>query len=375
MKKTKNPKEKLLTWLEIDRKKLKWNIREIKRITNNSPTLAMLKGNAYGMGIEMVAKTLINEGIKYFGVVGLQEAKKIRKLDKTVVIVDFNPINKDTFKYTVDNEITPIICSIEDCQFLIKYAQNIRKDLKIFIQVNTGLNRKGSTPEEAEIIAKELSKSDNIKIEAISTSLIEIEDIDQKQIEILKNLRKSLRNENIRIPNISYSSSQGILSSSSKQLDLIRVGISLFGIYPDQEARIKKRILLKPVMTLKSRIMTIRRIKKGDRILYKNTYIAPRSLTIGVLPIGYALGYNLLLKGKGEVLVSGKRCQIIGLSMSDMVIDVSQIKKLEVGEEVVLIGKQQKDEITLEELSKKIGVSEYYLMASLSPFLRRVYQD
>lgn len=361
----------LLAWLEIDRQKIRQNLRAIRKLTSNTPILAMVKANAYGMGLIEVARVLKSEGVQAFGVASINEALKLRALDKSSTVINFEPMEKDNFRKAMKYDITPVASRPEDF-FLL---ENTGKEINVFIKVNTGLNRWGLSCKEALFLAKKVNNSKRFKISALVTTLVENPRVDKKQIESLYKLKRDLKSLNIAVSNISFASSQGILALDLENFYLIRPGIALYGIYPDKELEQESKILLQPIFSLKSKISQIRTIKKGEKVLYKNTFTAPQEMMVAVLPIGYVLGYNPRFQGKAQLLAGGKRCPVIGISMSTTIIDISRLNNPKIGQEVVLIGSQGKENVSLSELTKISELSRYFLMASLSENLTRIYFD
>lgn len=347
-------------WIEIDRKKLRENLSAIRSIAPNNPFMAMVKCNAYGTGIKVVAKTLISEGVKNFGVYDSRDALVLRKMSKEITIVNFSPRTSAELKKLKGKNITPVIMSAdEDLASLEKNA---------YIKVNTGLNRWGLSVKETLEIAKKL-KGSGVIIEALCTTLLET-DADKAQIAKLKKLRNELLRRKIPTGYISYASSQSLVSLPIRDSSLLRIGILLYGIYPDKESEIEQKISVSPIFSLKSRICQIRSLQKGDSILYKNKFIAYKKMQIALLPIGYAHGYPVQLASKAEVLVRGIRCRVLGITMSSIIIDVTSVKNIAMYDEVVLIGSQDGSSITPVEVSNLANISCYVLINSFSPSIK-----
>jgi alanine racemase len=359
-------------WLEIRKKVIVKNLDEIKRITKNAEAIAMLKGNAYGMGLIEVGRVLIEQGIKMFGVVGISEALTMKKVSKNIAVIDFEPLTKYKLETYIKQEICPVISSIDDYKLLVNSESIYSKKTKVVVKINTGLNRLGLLPKETYEVLKELSKYSKITILGLVTTLCENEEKDLEQISVIKNIQSKLQEKNIFVSFVSYASSQSLMSLNLNTFNVIRPGISLSGIYPDKETETKKKVLLKPVFKLKSYIAQIKNINIGENILYKNMYWTKRKMCIAMLPIGYYLGYPLL-KSKRDVLVQGKRCPVLGVTMSATIVDISKVKKIAVGEQVTLYGKQGNEEIKLKEIASETELSEYYLLTCLKSSLKRIY--
>jgi alanine racemase len=360
MKIKKSKQSNCQVWIEIDRKKLRSNLRAIRSLAPNNPLMAMIKCNAYGIGIEIVAKTLISEGVKIFGIYDDFDALLLRKMSNEIEIVNFSPRSNDSLVDT--KNITPVILSPEED------LTSLKKD--VYLKVNTGLNRWGLSEGDALEIAQKLKEA-NIKIKALCTTLLET-DQDKIQISKLKKLQKALLIKKIPSSYISYASSQYLLTSPIKDESIIRIGILMYGIYPDKESEIEQKISLEPIFNLKSRICQIRTLRKGDSILYKNKFTAFKKMRIALVPIGYAHGYPIQLSGKADVLVRGIRCKVLGITMSSMMIDITQVKNAAMYDEAVLIGSQNNNSISPLDIADLANISCYVLINSLNTRIKRI---
>ncbi len=349
-------------WIEIDRRKLRENLSAIRSLAPNNPLMAMIKCNAYGTGIEIIAKTLISEGVRIFGVYDAHDALVLRKMSKKITIVNFSPRTSAEFEELKGKNITPVIMSAEED------LASIEKN--VYLKVNTGLNRWGLSEKETIIIAQKLNDS-GIRIEALCTTLLET-DADKAQIAKLKKLKTALLKRKIPSGYISYASSQSLVSLPIKDSSMLRIGILLYGIYPDKESESEQKISISPIFSLKSKVCQIRQLRKGDSILYKNKFTAFKKMRIALLPIGYAHGYPVQLAGKADVLVQGTRCRVLGITMSSIIIDVTAIKNIAMYDEVVLIGSQDDKSIPPLELSDIANISCYVLINSLSSNIKRI---
>ncbi len=359
--------------LEIDSNKLSSNLKKIKSMIQKSEILAMLKGNAYGIGLENVASILIREGIKFFGVVGIVEATSLRTLSKKITILNFEPIMEEKIESLLKKKICPIIYKPEDISILAKSDLFYKQGTSVYLKVNTGLNRWGLSIKEAVSVAEELSKFTKVTICGLITTLIEDKVEDVKQINTIEKLQNELKKRGITIPQISYASSQYILSTSDKKSNLTRLGISLCGVYPDNETQKNEIVKLDQVFNLKTHISQTRIIKANESVLYKKRLVVNRSMKIGILPIGYYLGLSPLLKNQGSVLINNQFCPILGISMSSTVVDITRVKKIISNQEVILLGQQGGKRISIYDWERWTGISRYVLMSGLSYLLPRKY--
>lgn len=361
-------------YIEINKSFLKNNILSLRNKIRNAPIIAMVKGNCYGLGIETMLPLLIENELTTFGVTGIYEALEAKRVCPSSSVINFESATAEEIDVLVRNETILSIMSFQDFKIIEKYIRRTPHKMQVIIKVNTGLNRWGCTMSETIKIAKEINRLNNVYLLGLVTTLTEkfkADLISIQQVQRLKNELSSLGYDNLFI---SFASSQAICNLNINNYETVRTGISMFGIYPDDEARKLRTIELTPVFELKSRIALIRMVKRGDYLLYKETFRTPKNSRIAVIPLGYTHGYSSLLKG-AQVLIAGKRYPIIGISMSTILVDVSSSTQCRPGDAVTLIGKQGNEEITLEELGNLSGQSPYSLISMLSDQLPRVVLD
>jgi alanine racemase len=195
----------------------------------------------------------------------------------------------------------------------------------------------------------------------------------QKQIENFQHLVERLQAKGISIPYLHAANSMGLAAYPHHLFNLARPGIMLYGLYPSPKLRPK--VILKPVLSVKSRIIFLKRVSRGRGISYGHTFIAPRPMTVATLPIGYSDGYLRCLSNKTQVLINGRRCPVVGrITMDQIMVDVTKLKQLKLGTEVTLLGRQNQEEISADELAQKAGTISYEIVCSLGTRLPKVYK-
>lgn len=359
--------------IEINVNKIQNNIASIRRYTRNAPILAMVKSNAYGMGLKRIASILAKQGVTQFGVWGMREARLLRSINANWTIVNFTPLTQGDIQQASCDNITLVITRPEDVEILKKEYNGLSKPLNVFLKIDIDLKRWGLELSQILPIASKIASLKNVRIAALATTLSETSTKDKMAIQLLWRLQRKLAQCGIRIPYVSFASSHGILTLPPTNLGLTRPGIILFGIYPDLETAREKKIVIEPVWRLVSYIAQLRSLPPGTTLGYKLARRNESPITIAILPIGYANGYNSLCQGRSQVLVDGKRCPVLSVNMTSTIVDITQVDNPKLEQEVVLIGNQKNDAILLSDIAQITGLSPYVLMATLPNNIARKY--
>jgi len=361
--------QKLLgpTWVEINLDAIANNVKNIKKLIGKKKELmAVVKGNAYGHDILEIASVVLNNGATRLAVARLEEGIFLRKSGITVPILVFGLTLKQQVEPLVSYNIIPTVSEYEMIEKLSDSAFKEDKIVKVHLKVDTGMGRIGIPPNHVLNFIKKVKVLKNVEIEGIFTHFSVADEKDKsyteaqfkKFVEVLNILEK----EGIRIPVKHVGNSATLLDLPHMWLDMVRPGISLYGLYPSED--VQKTVKLTPAYSFKTRIVFLKELLQGKDIGYGRTYTTKKKRTVvASLPVGYADGYNRLLSNKGEVLVKGKRFPIIGrICMDQCMIDVTNLSQVKIGDEVVLWGKQGHEEITIEEIAGKIGTINYEIV-------------
>lgn len=340
--------------------------------------MAVVKADAYGHGAIEVSQTLLGEGVERLGVFSLSEGLRLREAQISAPILILGPSLPEDTETIIEHNLTPCIFTMEMAQALSKTAAARGKRVKIHIKVNTGMWRIGVWAGEATQFIKEIFGLKNLELEGIfshlATAYCPDKTYSYEQFELFCGVINRLKGEGIHIPIRHIASSAAILDLPEMDLDMVRPGIALYGLYPSRTA--SRQVKLLPVMEFKTRVVYLERVPKGSGISYGRTYIAPRDLLVAVLPVGYANGYMRILSGKAEVLVRGRRARVIGtICMDYSLVDVSHIEGVGVDDEVVLFGEQSGERIDVEELAELCETINYEIVCSVGSRVPRVYID
>jgi alanine racemase len=358
-------------WAEIDRSALRHNASCVRERTgSNVQLLAVVKANGYGHGMMGVARALANEA-QLFGVANLEEAIALRDaLDHPIIIL--GPALPEERSQIAERGFIASVSTLEEAEEFNRLAHG-RPALINFV-VDTGMGRMGVPELEALALFQKISALPALKVHSVSTHLpASNEDADYTRAELSRFLKlvKNFRNEVSGNYKVHVLPSSGVLAFAQFPFDIVRVGLMLYGISPLPEFQ----TLLQPVMTWKTRIALIRELPAGSSISYGRTFITPRRMRVATLSAGYADGYPRHLSNRdAAVLVHGQRCALLGrVTMDLMMIDVLQLKDVEVGDEVVLMGPQGEQEISATELAERAGTISWEIITRIGSRVPRVY--
>lgn len=371
-------------WAEIDLDAVQFNIESIrKNINENTKIIAVIKTDGYGHGAEYIAQILENEqSIWGYAVATAEEAFLLRdcNIRKPILILGY------TFPYSYErliaDNIRPTVFMLETAKMLSDIALKNGQKCKIHIKIDTGMTRIGIHPDEAGIdLIRQICELPGLEIEGIFTHFATADEVDRTkayhQMQIFKNyvdkIQSSLR---IEIPMKHCSNSAGIVEMPEANMDAVRAGIILYGLWPSEAVEADGKIQLKPVLSLKSRIVYVKTVPKGQEISYGGTYTTSRNTRVATICIGYGDGYPRSLSNIGYVLIKGKKAPILGrVCMDQFMVDVTDInEEICVGDKVTLIGKSGEECITMEELGTLSGRFNYELACDLGKRIPRIYK-
>lgn len=359
------------TWAEIDLDAIVNNLNIAKKtIKPKTKIAAVLKANAYGHGAINVAKVLIDNDVDMLSVACISEALELRRHYSKIPIMVLGYTPDEQLKIAVENNVCLTIYSLEQARKASEIGLSLGKDAVVHIKVDTGLNRIGlRAGEEAVGAIIYIYNLRGIKIEGIFTHLaLKSAETDKLQYNLFMDTISQLEAKGIHIPIKHICDSIGMICYPDYHLDMVRLGAFIYGIAP---GAMKNKNLLKTAMTLKSRIVQIKEIEKGEGVGYDYCFVAPKKTIVGTLAIGYSDGYMRCLSNKGEVSVRGKRAPIIGfMCMDQMMIDITNIPEVKLKDEVILIGG---NEISVGEIAEKVDTNRNEIISIIGRRVPRVY--
>ncbi|MDP8266291.1 MAG: alanine racemase [Candidatus Aceula meridiana] len=357
-----------VAWVDIDLKALKSNFKAIKRFAGKDTSiLAVVKADAYGHGLQKAARTLNKEKIEFFGVSDINEGIALRQAGIKKRILMLESALPTNAKYLVEHNITPVVCTLELVLALDRIGAKKKKKIAVHIKIDTGMGRLGVCQAHAIDFIKAVKNLEWIIIEGICTHF-PVADTNKNftkyQISVIKRIVAQIKKEVFTIKYVHAANSMGFAAFGHKGFNLARTGLMLYGLYPSP--RIKNRIKLKPVMSVKARVCFVKSISKGRGISYGHTFVASKKMRVATISIGYHDGYFRKFSNQTSVLIKGKRCPVIGtVTMDQIMADVSRLKNIKVGDEVCILGRQGREEVTADELAWLARTISYEITCSL----------
>lgn len=361
------------TYAAIDLDVIAHNLGELKKkIKKGVLSLAIVKADAYGHGAVGVAKA-IQEDVDYFGIAELGEAVELREagVNKPILVLSYtSPYQYETL---VKYELTQTIFNYDDAVALSQAAVKLKKIARVHIAVDTGMSRIGffCNDESVETV-KRINDLPNIYIEGIFSHYAcadcEERETTNKQTAVFKDFIAKLENRGMYIPIKHLCNSAGLLSVD-EQFDMVRLGIVMYGLYPDQCVN-DGTLDLKPAMKIVSHVSHVKEVPSGSGVSYGHTYFTDKPTRIATVCIGYADGYSRSLSNKGRVLINGEYAPVIGrVCMDQLMIDVTALSSVKVGDEVIILGTDGENSITAEEIAELTDTINYEVVCQ---FQKRV---
>ncbi len=381
-------------WVEIDLKAVRHNFRAIRRLTRNNEVegrvaqnipvgnirtpqiLSVVKADAYGHGMIPIVKELIELGTDFFGVSELSEGVILRKngVKKPILVLE-TPIPW-TVNQLVDFDLTGTVCTYSMASALNAYAKSANKKASVHVKVDTGMGRLGVRFDETIGFIKKIMRLPHIAVTGLYTHfpLADTDqDFTQKQIDAISGLVHDLDQQGLIIPYIHGANSMGVIGYKTRVFNLVRPGLMLYGLYPAQGY--EQVIPLKPVMSVKARVIFVKTLEKGKGVSYGHTFVSKKAMKTATIAIGYNDGYMRAFSNKADVLIDGKRCRVLGrVTMDQIVVDVTGVSNVRPGSEVVIIGKQKKEVAPADDLAKHADTINYEIVCALGNRLPRVYK-
>lgn len=376
---------------EISLSAIGQNLQAIRKIVGKRPVIAVVKADAYGHGAVEVSKRLLKEGISCFAVAYINEAVELRDAGISVPIIVL--FDTEDVKSMFDFNLTPVIYDMHNAASLSKEAKKRKISLKVHVKVDTGMGRMGLHGNHILAELMKIADMQGLEITGLLSHFSEADLADRTYAKIQLqrfNAIKEKISEKLKRKIFSHiANSAAILSFKEAHLDAVRPGLMLYGYSPFNQkensppaiAKAGKTgvcadLKLSPAMSIKTRILCIRNVPSGTPISYGRTFITKRPSRIGVIPLGYADGYNRLFSNNAEVLVNGNRAPVAGRVCMDLtMIDLTDVKGAKEKDEVVIIGRQGNASIKAEELASRSNTISYEILTTLGSRSKRTYVE
>lgn len=364
------------TFAEINLDAICHNLEVVSHIVKSgTKILGVVKADAYGHGMKEVSKAILDY-VDYFGVASLDEAAVLRSIGIQKPVLVIGAILPEEIEGVVRFNAIQTVSDLDIPKRLSKLARSKNKKIKVHVKIDTGMGRLGFWHEEAIGFIKKISRLKNIIIDGIFTHFPNAEAdsvFTCNQIRNFKRLAENLQDNNIHIPVKHAANSMGLIDFKDSHMNMVRPGLMMYGIYPKES--LMKNILLRPALTLKTKISYLKPTPGGRNISYGMTYVTRRPTKIATIPVGYGDGYSRHFSNKAEVLVNGIRCPIVGRVCMDMcMVDVGHLKNVKAGDDVILIGSQGNEIIRAEELARLINTIPYEVLCNIGHRVPRIYK-
>lgn len=356
------------------------NFAEMKKnIAEGTKMIAVIKADGYGHGAEAIARLTDNYSYIWgYAVATAEEALQLRNAGVEKPILILGLVFEEYFREMVAGDIRLTVCEYETAKKLSREAARQDKTVHIHIGLDTGMSRIGfaDTPESVEEI-KKIAALDHLEIEGMFTHFARADETDKTpaadQLNRYLAFAELLEKSGVHIPLKHCSNSAGIIRMKEANLDAVRAGITIYGIYPSSEVE-RDIVKLEPAMELKSHISYVKDLEPGASISYGGTYTADKKIRVATIPAGYADGYPRTLSNKGWVLIHGQKAPILGrVCMDQFMVNVSDIPDVKAGDEVTLIGKDGDEFISIETFGDMSGRFSYEFACDISKRVPRVY--
>ena len=367
-------------YARIDLDAIAYNMEQMKlRIDGHTQIMAVIKTDAYGHGAVQVAQMLEKyDYIWGFAVATLDEAVVLRVEGIQKPILVLGCIFPDQYMEMLDNDIRMNVYTEDMAKEIAKMARREGKTAYLHIKLDTGMGRLGFsiTEESVEAITR-ISKLSNVKMEGVFTHFAKADEKDKtftmQQIQQFESMTRLLKEQGVTFVYEHCSNSAAIIDVPEAKFDIVRAGISTFGLYPSEEVD-KEAVHLKPALALKSHVAFVKEIEPGTSISYGGTFVAEKKMKIATIPVGYGDGYPRALSGVGYVLIRGKKAPILGrICMDQFMVDVTHIEDASFGDKVTLIGRDGNEYISVEMLGELSGRFNYEFICDLGKRIPRVY--
>ncbi len=337
---------------------------------------AAVKADAYGHGIEQVSRILRTAGTEWLGVDSTWEGKRLREAGIEGPILVLGPTPPRESPLIVAQGLSQVITSLEVAEALSREARQQGREVGIHLKVDSGMGRLGIKPEEALAFCENLRKLPGLHFEGLMTHFALAHSKEKsftiRQLEAFRATSRVLESRGFHFSLHHAANSAAIIDLPEAHLDMVRPGIMIYGHFPSSE--VSSLLPLRPALTLRTEIGHLKSLQPGESVSYGRLFVASRETQVAILPVGYADGYDRRLSNRAQVLVQGRPAPVIGIICMDMTaVDVTDIPGVKAGDEVILLGRQGKEEISAEQIAAWLDTISYEVLTRIGSRVERVY--
>lgn len=367
-------------YAEIDLAAFRHNMDAVAKLVKaRSQIMAVVKADAYGHGAGVIASEALKCGAECLAVARLNEAVDLRKRGIDADILIFGQSLPVYVREYIKYNLHVSVHSLNAAELLSSEAVKLGAVISAHIKVDTGMGRIGIVDDAAKSadLIKRIGELKGVEVKGIYSHFASADCADKSYAKLQLDKFLEIREKVIpcfsKMPLFHIANSAAVMELPESHLDIVRPGIMLYGLYPSSEMD-REKTILKPVMSLKTQIIQVKKVKAGFPVSYGSTYITERESLIATVPAGYGDGYSRLLSGIGDMLVKGKCAPVIGRVCMDLaMLDVSHISGACEGDEVVLLGEQNGEFISADEIAEKTGTISYEVVSGIAPRVPRIY--
>lgn len=369
-------------WAEVDLGALRENLAWIRhRVGSRLKIMTVVKADAYGHGLKPIAAVLMQSGTDIFGVANLAEASAIRSVGQGWPILMLGGCLPHEVETAVKENVMPTISSVTEAELFSTAAGKLRSAVDLHVKVDTGMGRLGVRPDRAVELVERVRQLPDLRLQGLYTHFSSAEDdpkFSQRQAKTFRQVLESLAQRGIEIPCVHANNSAALLHEPDTMFNLVRPGLLVYGIVPPGK-RMAVDFLLQsqilPALSWKCRVCLVKEISKGTPLSYGHSFVAPRKMRVATITVGYGDGYSRAGSNRAQALIGGIRCRSLGwVTMDQSMIDVSFVPQVSAGDEVVLVGRQGDDAITVNELARWCGTVPWEMLTGITYRVPRLYR-
>ncbi|RKQ33558.1 alanine racemase [Oceanobacillus halophilus] len=366
------------TWVEVSLDSIQGNVKAFKKHLNpGSKFMAVIKADGYGHGAKEIGEAALEAGADYLAVALLDEAIRLRQsgIQAPILVLGYTGSTK-AFEDAIQNNITLTVYTDDSAGQIRSIAENLKQTVHVHIKIDSGMNRIGIKEKEKVLELAQSLESNYVDLEGVFTHFADADNTDssytKKQFSHFTTVCNYLEENGFTIPLKHCCNSAGTIAYPDMHMDMVRVGISLYGLYPSEHLR--EKIALKQAMSFKTKPVMIKKVEAEEPISYGCTFKPKETSIIATIPVGYADGFTRALSNKGNVTVKGKKAPIVGrICMDQSMIDVSGIQNVNEQEVFTIFGEPNDGFISLAEVADQLGTIHYEIVCLIGSRVPRVY--
>lgn len=376
-----------LAHARIDLGAIAHNLRELRRITRpEARIMAVVKADGYGHGATPAARTALVAGADALAVARLPEGRQLRQDGIDAPILVLGPTPPERAADLAADDLRVAVASLESARALSDAARSAGARLKVHVKVDTGMGRLGilafPRPDQSRAAAEAVAEIDRLpglELQGVFTHFAAADAADlsfaRLQLDRFQDLLERLRGLGVEVPLRHAANSGGVISLPESHFDLVRPGVSLYGLYPSNEVD-REKIRLRPAMTLQTEVLHVKRVPSGFPVSYGMTYRTPEPTTLATVAIGYADGLDRLLSSRGHMVIRGRRAPIVGRVCMDLtILDAGAMPDVCVGDPVTVFGGEASGAVSADEIAELIGTINYEVVSTIAPRVTRAYAE